>query len=109
MGRVFTLCIAIMALCLFVTFGIVGKAVSAMPGEAEFKKNCTVCHPDGGNIINPKKTLHKKDRDANGVRNAEDIIGLMRKPGPGMTPFDANTISDREASEIATYILTTFK
>jgi cytochrome c6 len=80
-----------------------------MPGEAGFKQYCAVCHPDGGNIMNPQKTLHKKDLDANTVRKAEDIIKLIRKPGPGMTPFDANTVSDKEATEIANYILKIFK
>jgi cytochrome c6 len=59
--------------------------------------------------VNPQKTLHKKDRDANNVKNAEDIIKLMRKPGPGMTTFDENTVPDKDAREIANYILTTFK
>jgi cytochrome c6 len=59
--------------------------------------------------VNPQKTLHKKDLDANNVKNAEDIIKLMRKPGPGMTPFDAKTVSDKDAREIANYILTTFQ
>jgi cytochrome c6 len=56
MGRVFTFCIVIMAFCSFVTFGIAGKAVSAISGEAGFKQHCAICHPDGGNIINPQKT-----------------------------------------------------
>jgi cytochrome c6 len=107
MGRIFTFCIVIVVLCLF--FVIAGKAVSAMSGEAGFKQHCAACHPNGGNIINLQKTLHKKDLDANNVKNAEDIIKLMRKPGPGMTPFDANTVPDKEAKEIANYILKTFK
>ena len=77
-------------------------------GEALFKANCAVCHPDGGNVVNPAKTLHKKDRDANNVKTAKDIIGRMRKPGPGMTQFDQKTISDKDAKEIAEYILKTF-
>lgn len=59
--------------------------------------------------MNPQKTLHKKDLDTNNVKNAEDIIKLMRKPGPGMTPFDTKTVSDKDAREIANYILTTFQ
>ncbi len=109
MGRIITCCIAAMALCLFVMFGIAEKSVSATSGEAGFKQHCSSCHPNGGNIINPKKALHKKDLDANNVKNAEDIIKLMRKPGPGMTAFDANTVPDKEAKEIADYILKTFK
>jgi cytochrome c6 len=94
---------------MFVTIGIAGKAVSAMAGEAGFKQHCAVCHPDGGNIVNPQKTLRKKDLDANNIKTATDIVKIMRKPGPGMTAFDANTVPDKDAKEIADYILTTFK
>ncbi|HUJ18157.1 MAG TPA: c-type cytochrome [Nitrospirota bacterium] len=86
-----------------------GAALAAgQPGETLFKQNCAVCHVDGGNIINPQKTLHKKDREANNVKTAEDIIKKMRNPGPGMTQFDTKTISDKNAHEIAEYILKTF-
>ena len=78
-------------------------------GEAEFKQHCAVCHPDGENIINPKKTLHKKDLDANSVKTSTDIIKKMRNPGPGMSQFDEKTISDQEAKKIAEYVLKTFK
>ena len=78
-------------------------------GEKLFKQNCSVCHPDGGNIINPKKTLHKKDLDANGVRKPEDVVSRMRNPGHGMTKFDTKTIPDKEAREIAEYVLKAFK
>jgi cytochrome c6 len=77
-------------------------------GEALFKANCAVCHPGGGNVVNPAKTLHKKDRDANNVKTVSDIIGKMRKPGPGMTQFDQKTVSDKDAKEIADYIIKTF-
>lgn len=78
-------------------------------GEALFKQHCSPCHPDGGNNVNPQKTLHKKDREANGVKTASDIMGKMRNPGPGMTTFDEKTIPDKDAKEIAKYILKTFK
>ena len=54
-------------------------------------------------------TLHKKDRDANGVKTAKDIVGKMRNPGPGMTRFDTKTVSDKDAKEIAAYILKAYK
>ncbi len=93
-------------------------AVAAVPltgfakegkGEALFKQHCAVCHPDGGNVVNAAKTLSKKDRDANGVKTAKDIMGKMRKPGPGMTMFDVKTISNKDAKEIAEYVMKTFK
>ncbi len=78
-------------------------------GETQFKDHCAVCHPDGGNVINPAKTLHKKDLDANGIKRPADIIAKMRNPGPGMTQFDKKTIPDKEAQTIAEYILKTYK
>ncbi|HJV66408.1 MAG TPA: c-type cytochrome [Geomonas sp.] len=78
-------------------------------GKKEFEEHCASCHPKGGNIVNPKKTLSKKDRMANGVKNAKDIVAKMRKPGPGMTPFDAKAVPDSEAMAIANYIIATFK
>ena len=88
------------------------------PGKELFKNNCSPCHPDGGNIINPQKTLRKKDLDANKITTAEDIMKKMRNPGPfpdhpqdwaGMKMFDEKTISDQDAYRIADYILKTFK
>jgi cytochrome c6 len=78
-------------------------------GAKLFQQHCAACHPNGGNIINPAMTLHKKDRDAHGVKTAEAIVGKMRNPGPGMTRFDAKTVSDKDAKEIAQYILQAFK
>jgi len=87
-------------------------------GEALFQANCSSCHPNGGNILNPKKTLSRKDREANNIITAADIINKMRNPGPvpthpqewaGMKMFDKYKISDDEAQKIAEYILTTFK
>jgi cytochrome c6 len=85
------------------------RAVAAeKSGETLYKEYCAVCHPNGMNIINPKKTLSKKDLDANKVQTEDAIVKLIRNPGPGMTKFDANTISERDAREIAKYILKTF-
>ncbi len=101
--------LSVLAIAVLVV-GAAGTAKGAgKAGEALFKQNCSPCHADGGNIVNPQKTLHKKDREANGVKTASDIMGKMRNPGPGMTKFDENTISDKDAKEIANYILKTFK
>jgi cytochrome c6 len=77
-------------------------------GEALFKQHCAACHPDGKNIINPKKTMGKNDMEANKIKSSDDIMKLMRNPGPGMVKFDEKTISDKDAQEIAEYILKTF-
>lgn len=81
----------------------------AASGEALFKQHCAVCHPAGGNIVNPKRTLHKKDLDQYGIKNREGIVKYLRKPGPGMPVFDAKTITDKDANAIADYVLKAFK
>ncbi|HEX9020183.1 MAG TPA: c-type cytochrome [Nitrospirota bacterium] len=85
------------------------KAASQNFGEKRFKELCSICHPDGGNIVNPKKTLHKADREANNVKTAADVVNRMRNPGPGMTKFDEKTVPDKEAQEIAKYVIRAFK
>jgi cytochrome c6 len=77
-------------------------------GEEKFKALCAMCHPDGGNVVNPKKTLHKADRESNSIKTADDIIRLMRNPGPGMTKFPEKYFPDDEVRKIADYILKTF-
>lgn len=98
------------ALSLIASSGCAEKAQKdGKSGEDLFKANCAPCHPDGGNIINPQFTLHKKAREGHDVKTADDIVSKMRNPGPGMTRFDKNTISDKDAKKIADYILKTFK
>ena len=102
--------VAMLTLGVFATAGFADtKKGGKIDGKKEFEEHCVVCHKDGGNMITPAKTLSKKDRTANGVKSAKDIIKLMRKPGPGMTAFDSKTISDKEAKAIADYIIKTFK
>jgi len=78
-------------------------------GETLFNEHCVVCHPGGGNIINPKKTLRSSDLAANNVAKPEDIIAIMRNPEPGMSKFDNEKIPDNFALKLADYILKTFK
>lgn len=102
--------VALLAVGSFATAGLADtKKGEKIDGAKEFKEHCAVCHPNGGNIINPKKPLDKKSLAANKVKTAKDIINTMRNPGPGMTKFDAKTISDKEAKAIADYIQKTFK
>ena len=87
-------------------------------GESLFQKHCAACHPKGGNILSPNKTLYRKDLEANNIRTAQDIVAKMRNPGPapthpqewaGMKMFDEKAISEDDALKIADYILKTFK
>ena len=106
------------SLPLFLVSFLAKGASGGDTGETLFKANCASCHPDGDNILNRKKTLHKADREANNILTAEDIIQKMRNPGPatthpqewaGMKMFDKDKISDDDALKIANYILETFK
>ena len=105
------------SLPLFLVSLLVKGASAGDTGETLFRNNCSSCHPDGNNILNRKKTLHKADREANNIFTAEDIVQKMRNPGPapthpeewaGMKMFDKNKISDEDALKIADYILKTF-
>ena len=105
-------------LCSFASVLAAEKPQEGSSGESLFQWNCAPCHPGGGNILNPQKTLKKKDLDANNIKTAADIIKKMRNPGPfpthpqdwaGMKMFDEKTISDRDARAIADYILKTFQ
>jgi cytochrome c6 len=106
MKKFITVGVATFALTAFAAAGI---AAEAGKGEELFKTHCAVCHPNGGNIINPKKPLDKKTLAANGIKSAKDIIHIMRNPGPGMNKFDETTVPDKQAKMIADYILKTFK
>jgi len=104
---VFVLCIALSLGLVLVVSSY--SSADGKSGDTLFKQHCASCHPNGGNIINPKKTLSKKDREANGIKSKDDIVKYMRKPGPGMTSFDDKAISDKAAQELAEYIHKTFK
>jgi cytochrome c6 len=102
--------ISLLAVCLLATTGFSDtKKGAKIDGAKEFKEHCAVCHPDGGNIVNPKKTLKKASLAANGIKDWKAVVKNMRNPGPGMTKFDAKSISDKEARAIAEYILKTYK
>ena len=104
----------LLVLSLFSVLGLFGATVfaekpsSVSLGESEYKEHCAVCHPNGDNIINQKKSLHKRDLEMNKIMTETDIVKLIRNPGPGMTKFDNKTITDKEARAIAQYILKTF-
>lgn len=116
MKRVFMIS-AVMSVFLF-TSCLFAEENPEAKGESLFKQHCAACHPGGGNILSPGKTLRKKDLDANDINTARDIVKKMRNPGPfpthpqewaGMRIFDEKTISDDDAMKIADYILKTFK
>ena len=107
MEKMLSLFVLFMALAVVTLAGYAQE--NSASGENLFKKHCAICHPDGGNIVNPKFTLHKKDLDAHNIRKPGDIVNKMRNPGPGMPAFDEKTVPGKDAQKIAEYILKTFK
>jgi cytochrome c6 len=78
-------------------------------GEALFKQYCSSCHPNGGNVSDPDRSLHGSALKRRHITTPEDIVRITRKPISRMIRFDPSTLSDRDARIIADYILTTFK
>jgi cytochrome c6 len=110
MRKILVVTVAALSLGAFATAGFCDVAKGGkIEGKAEFDKHCASCHPNGGNVVNPKKPLGKKALAANGIKTEKDIVAKMRNPGPGMTHFDAKALPDKEATAIAQYILKTFK
>lgn len=77
-------------------------------GEQLFKQHCEACHPNGGNTIKPDKPLSKSSLAKHKITTSDDIVKVMRSPGPGMNRFDTTMIPDSEAKKIGDYILATF-
>lgn len=78
-------------------------------GEALFKQYCAPCHPDGGNVSDPARTLHGSVLKSKHITSPEDIVRIMRSPLSRMIRFDAATVSDEDARAIAEYVLKAFK
>jgi cytochrome c6 len=91
------------------TMAVLAAPATPATGAAAFEANCAECHPGGRNIVTPAKDLRGSTLKANGIVKPQDIVAKMRKPGPGMTTFDPSELPDKEALEIAEYILSTFK
>lgn len=118
MRRVLITGVMVLWVCLSSTFFVAAEDAGREPGDSLFKKHCEACHTNGGNILNPQKTLYRKDLEANGIRTPADIVKKMRNPGAfsthpqewsGMKMFDEKAISEEDALKIAEYILATFR
>lgn len=88
MRKVFMIATLIVSVCVLSTSLRAKDASTEQTGESLFNKHCASCHPNGGNILNPKKSLYKKDLEANNILTAEDIVKEIRNPGPVPTPLE---------------------
>jgi cytochrome c6 len=78
-------------------------------GEELFKQYCAPCHPDGGNVSDPERSLRGSALRSHHITKPRDIVHIMRTPMSRMISFDAATLSDKDATAIADYVLYTFK
>jgi cytochrome c6 len=78
-------------------------------GEALFKQYCASCHPNGGNVSDPKRALYGSILKSRHIATPEDIVRIMRNPKSRMIRLDPSTLSDKDARVIADYVLKTFK
>jgi cytochrome c6 len=78
-------------------------------GEELFRQYCAACHPDGGNVSDPERTLRGPVLRSHHITRPRDIVHIMRTPISRMISFDAATLSDKDATAIADYVLYTFK
>lgn len=101
----------LLVVCVTLQAGCDGKGSrgSGKSGEELFMIHCSGCHPNGGNVKYPQKSLDRMTLAANGITTPAGIVAKMRHPGPGMKPFDREAVSDADARKVAEYILDTFK
>jgi cytochrome c6 len=101
--------LVVTAVCLVQVGCRTGGRESGQSGQEIFLIHCSGCHPNGGNVIYPQKTLDRMTLAANGITTTAGIVAKMRHPDAGMKQFDRETISDADAGMVAEYILATFK
>ncbi len=99
----------LVAVCMTVQAGCEAGRGSGKSGEELFMTYCSGCHPDGGNVKYPQKSLDRMTLAANGITTPRQIVRLMRHPGQGMKTFDRSTISDPDARKVAEYVMATFR
>jgi mono/diheme cytochrome c family protein len=80
-------------------------------GAKIFRSNCSACHPQGGNIINPKLPL----LGASQLDSPETFLAFVRRPvrpdgsRGKMPPFPSTRISDQQVRDLYEYIVNVFK
>jgi cytochrome c6 len=78
-------------------------------GEELFKRYCSSCHPNGGNVTDPQRTLFSSTLKRNHITTPDDVVRVMRHPISRMIRFDEGTLSNQDARAIAEYVLTSYK
>jgi mono/diheme cytochrome c family protein len=81
------------------------SAEEILVGEKLFEANCRSCHPQGGNIINPKLPL----RNSPQLADLDAFIAYNRNPKQPdgskgiMPPYPPDKISDQQMRDLYNY------
>ena len=70
-------------------------------GENIFSANCSVCHPHGGNAIDPRKPILHSPK----IEGLDTFLAWIRHPTAPMPAFQAPKISDAQVGELYAYIM----
>ena len=90
------ICVALLSVA-----GFGQEAAKSKIGEEEFKENCSSCHPNGGNVIEPEDTIKGSPR----LRDFETFLSWIRKPVQPMPTFSASQISEEQAKQLYDFIV----
>jgi cytochrome c6 len=102
MKRAVFLCLMVVILVsVFTTAGMTQGTTGAASGEQLFKEQCSACHPNGGNVINPHKPLKGSPK----LKTFAAFLSWIRKPVQPMPPFPPSKIPDQQAKKLYDYIL----
>ena len=89
------------ATCSFVLAAFTQDSAQGSSGNVLFNEQCAVCHPNGGNTVNPNKPL----KGSPAMQKFDVFLTWIRKPDQPMPPFPSSKISDQKAKELYDYLL----
>jgi len=69
-----------------------------------FDQNCAACHKDGGNIMNPNKTLSKESLEQSGM-NSVDAVKQRVSEGKAPMPAFKGTLTDAQIDEVSAFVI----
>jgi uncharacterized membrane protein len=70
-------------------------------GEKIFAAQCSVCHPHGGNVIDPSKPILHSPK----LKDLDTFLAWVRHPTPPMPGFPASKVSDVQGKELYAYLM----
>lgn len=89
-----------------ITVATLGWANPALADGAAtlFSGNCAACHANGGNVLNPAKTLSLADLEKNG-KDSVEAIAYQVTNGKAPMPAFGGRLTDDQIAEVAEYVL----